>query len=106
MVWVWEDPELVPLAQCRYDVGVEVPEKTRCDGEVFLQEMPPMTVAALPIVGSIHLEQRGLDWLYGTWLPNSRREPASLPGFEAWHGRPFEDGDAHFALDIQIPIES
>ena len=103
--WMWEDPEIVPLTQCRYDVGVEVPLGTRTSGEVFLQEMPAMAVAVLTIVGDIEREQRGLDWLYGTWLPSSRREPAALPSFEAWHGRPFADGFSHFALDIHLPVQ-
>ena len=39
----WDDPEIVPLEKCRYDVGLEVPEGTVGDGEVSITD-----VSALP----------------------------------------------------------
>ncbi|MEO1234359.1 MAG: AraC family transcriptional regulator [Myxococcota bacterium] len=99
----WEDPEIVPLAQCRYDVGVEVPEDAPLDGvsEVRFAEMK---VAELSLAGPIDLEMRALDWMYRTWLPNSGFVPAHLPAFEAWEGEPFAHGMEHFALRIQLPV--
>lgn len=102
--WMWEDPTLVPLEQCRYDAAVEVPADTPVDEGVTLQRFGPMRVARLTVEGDILLEQRALDWLYGTWLPRSGYEPAPLPCFEAWHGRPFAHGVEHFALDLHLPI--
>ena len=102
--WMWENPDLVPLAQCRYDVAVEVPEGTAVQGSVALQHMPAMMVAELALAGDIGLEQRALDWLYGTWLPRCGREPGDLPCFEAWNGRPFAHGFEHFELAIHVPL--
>jgi hypothetical protein len=35
-------------------------------GEVSVTEFPAMKLAELDIAGPIDLEQRALDWLYGT----------------------------------------
>lgn len=102
--WMWENPDLVPLADCRYDIGLVVPAEVRAPAPFHRLEVPAMTVARVSVRGSIELEQRCLDWLYGTWLPRSGHEPAPWPTFEIWHGRPFAHGIEHFELDIELPI--
>lgn len=100
----WEDPEIVPLDKCRYDVGVEVPVGTCGEGEVSLTTFPPFEVAEIDIAGSIELELRALDWLFRTWLPSSGYAPAHQPMFEAFNGRPFAHGSEYFEFRIQLPI--
>ena len=100
----WEDPDIVPLEHCRYDVGVEVPPGTAGGGEVGTYEFEAMLVAELAISGSIDLEQRALDWLLLTWLPHSGYAPANQPTFEAWRGLPFAHGMHHFELRLLLPI--
>ena len=100
----WEDPEIVPLEQCRYDVGLEVPDHAGADGEVSLTTFPACRVAEIALAGPIELEMRALDWLYRSWLPASGYAPAHLPGFEAWNGRPFAHGMEHFEIRIQLPV--
>ena len=102
--YMWEDPDIVPLDKCRYDVGVEVPEGTSVPGDLGLQVFPTMRVAEITLDGPIDLEQRALDWLYGTWLPGSRFAPDHQPCFEAWHGLPFADGMERFRLAVQLPV--
>lgn len=101
--YMWEDPEIVALEDCRYDVAVVVDE-CKVEGEIGRFEFPAMRVAEVDIRGSIELEQRALDWLFRTWLPQSGHVPADLPAFEAWHGRPFAHGYEHFELSCQLPI--
>lgn len=102
---MWDEPELVPLEKCRYDVGLEVPDEAMLDAP-FLNEQryAEMTVAELDFAGSIEREVRAFEFLYGTWLPRSGREPAHLPCFEAWNGLPFAHGDAHFDLRLHLPL--
>ena len=100
----WEDPEIVPLEQCRYDVGLEVPAITRGEGEVSMTDFPSLQVAEVEIAGSVELELRALDWLFRTWLPNSGYAPGHQPMFEAFNGRPFASGMEHFELRIHLPI--
>lgn len=100
----WEDPEIVPLELCRYDVAVELPETATVDGEVSETRLPPMEVAELDIAGPIDLELRALHWLYGSWLPHSGFVPDHQPCFEAWVGEPFAHGATHFELHLQLAV--
>lgn len=100
----WEDPEIVPLEQCRYDVGVEIPAGVRVEGEVGATEFAAMTLAEVAIAGPIELEMRAIEWLYKTWLPASGYVPDHQPGFEAWQGEPFAHGREHFELRVQVPV--
>lgn len=100
----WEDPEIVPLDKCRYDVGVVVPGTTLADGEVSITTFAPCLIAEIEIAGAIDLELRALQWLYFTWLPRSGYAPAHAPAFEAWNGRPFAHGMEHFELRVQLPV--
>lgn len=101
----WDDPEIVALADCRYDVGLELPAGVGVAGdEVSVTTFGAMTVAEVAIAGSIDLELRAFDWLYRTWLPISGYVPDHQPGFEAWNGEPFAHGGEHFELRIQLPI--
>ena len=100
----WEDPTIVALEQCRYDVGLEVPDGTEVGGEIGKLELPAMQVAEIEVRGAIDLEQRAIDYLFGTWLPHSPWVPAPFPVFEAWIGRPFAHGNEHFELKVQLPV--
>lgn len=102
--YMWDDPEIVAMKDCRYDVGVVAPE-VEPEGAVGRFEFPAMTVASLAVRGSIHLEMRAIDYIYRTWLPASGYVPADLPGFEAWIGKPFAHGLEYFELFVEIPIE-
>lgn len=100
----WDDPEVVPLEKCRYDVGLEIPERVDVAGEVSTTRFPAMKVAELEIRGSIELEMRAIDWIFTTWLPTSGWAPASQPCFEVWNGRPFAHGMTHFELRMHLPV--
>lgn len=99
----WENPELVPLEQCRYHAAVEA-ERFTPRGEIGRFRFPPMTVAQVEVRGGIDLELRALQWLYGTWLPRSGYVPDDHPSFEAWIGRPFANGFERFEIFVQLPI--
>lgn len=100
----WEDPEIVPLEKCRYDVGLEIPDSADVDEDISVTEFDAMTVAELEMKGSIELEMRALQWIYTSWLPASGMAPDHQPGFEAWNGLPFAHGMEHFDLKLQLPV--
>jgi AraC family transcriptional regulator len=100
----WDDPEIVPLEKCRYDVGLEIPDTVAIGGEVSVTTFPPMTVAEVEIKGSIELEMRAIDWMYTTWLPHSGHAPANQPAFEVWNGKPFAHGMEYFELWMHLPV--
>lgn len=101
--YMWDEPEIVALADCRYDVAVVV-DAVEPAGEIGRFDFPPMRVAEVTVRGDIALEARAIDWLYKTWLPRSGHVPDDQPAFEAWAGRPFAHGDTHFELACQLPV--
>jgi len=62
-----------------------------------------MIVAQVEIRGGLDLELRALQWLFGTWLPQSGYVPDDHPCFGAWIGRPFAHGTEYFELQAQLP---
>ena len=102
--YMWDEPEIVALADCRYDVALVV-DDVRPAGEIGRFDFPPMRVAEVVLSGDIALEARAIDWLYKTWLPLSGYVPDDQPAFEAWIGRPFAHGNAHFELACQLPVK-
>lgn len=102
--YTWDDPEIVPMSKCRYDVGLEIPAEAFTGSSVGRLELPSMLVAEIEVNGSIEEEQTSIDWLYKTWLPRSGYVPANLPAFEAWEGLPFANGTEHFELRLQLPV--
>lgn len=102
--YMWDDPEVVPMDMCRYDIGVEIPQRIPPDGEVGCVELAAMKVAQIPVLGGVDLELRALDWIFRTWLPASGFVPDHQPCFEAFRGLPFAHGDEYFELDAQIPV--
>jgi AraC family transcriptional regulator len=100
----WEDPEIVALEQCRYDVGLELPDGVDVRGEMSVVELPAMKLAEIDVAGPIDLEMRAIDWMYRTWLPASGWAPDHQPGFEAWNGEPFAHGVTHFDLRLQLAV--
>jgi len=73
--YMWEEPEIVALKDCRYDVALVV-DDVETAGE-----------------------------LYKTWLPRSGFVPDDQPAFEAWIGRPFAHGNEHFTIACQLPLK-
>jgi len=100
----WDSPDVVAPERCRYDVGLVVPESTIVRGGPSVVRFPAMTVAEVAIKGSLELETRVVDWLYGTWLPRSGYTPAHHPMFEAWDGEPFAHGMTEFHLRVHLAV--
>lgn len=102
--YMWEDPDIVALENCRYDAAVEV-DDVRPDGRIGRFEFPAMRVAEVRIAGGLELETRACDWLFESWLPHSGYVPDDLPSFEAWIGRPLAHGMEHFTIACQLPVK-
>ena len=101
----WDDPEVVALDDCRYDVAVVVPPDVRVDEGVSQTTLPRMLAATVAIVGDVQLELRAIDWLYRTWLPLSGYLPGA-PAMEVWDGDPVPDADGRYRLRVTLPLLS
>ncbi len=105
--WVgyqFENPTTSKLADCRYYIAVAA-DHFSPKGDIGKVVFPAFTVAEITIKGDVELELNALQWLYGTWLPNSRYVPDDQPAFEAFIGKPFAHGDDYFELNIHLPIK-
>jgi AraC family transcriptional regulator len=102
--YMWDEPEIVALANCRYDAALVV-SAVSAEGEIGRFDFPPMRVAEVVVRGDIALETRAIDWLYTTWLPHSGYIPDDHPAFEAWIGLAYAHGNAHFELAFQLPVK-
>ncbi|MBZ0112230.1 MAG: AraC family transcriptional regulator [Thermoanaerobaculia bacterium] len=105
--YMWDDPKVVALNDCRYDVAVACPEPPPArsmPGDVGLHRFPGMLVAEVAMDGGIDVEMRLFDWVYRVWLPTSGYLPDDQPCFEAWTGRPFAHGLERFELAVQLPV--
>ena len=101
--YMWEEPEIVALPNCRYDAALVVVDVEPA-GEIGRFEFPPMRVAEVVVRGDLALEARAIDWLYKTWLPGSGYVPDDQPAFESWIGRPYAHGDEYFEIACQLPV--
>jgi len=105
--YMWDEPEIVAMKDCRYDAAVVLPEghAFQPEGEVGRFDFPALRVAEVTVHGDLALEARAIDWLYRTWLPASGCMPDDQPAFEAWVGRPYAHGEAYFEIACQIPVK-
>jgi AraC family transcriptional regulator len=107
--YMWDEPEIVALAKCRYDVALVLDHANDANrieptGEIGRFQFPPMRVAEVIVRGDLALETRAIDWLYETWLPQSGYIPDDQPNFEAWIGIPFAHGNEYFEIAVQLPV--
>lgn len=99
----WDNPEITALEDCVYHIAVEA-ERFTPRGEIGRFKFPPMTVAEVELCGTVELELRALQWLYGEWLPQSGFVPDDQPGFEAFKGRPLAWGPEYYELYAHLPV--
>jgi AraC family transcriptional regulator len=108
--YLWDEPEIVALEKCRYDVALVVDGVADAvsylapEGEIGRLEFSAMRVAEVIVRGDLALEARVIDWLYKSWLPKSGYVPDDQPPFEAWIGKPFAHGNEYFEIAVQLPV--
>jgi AraC family transcriptional regulator len=102
----WDDVEVTPPDQIRYDVAAGVPPDTDGGPGVALRTWPAFVAAAAPARGTLARVARVWDHLYHEWLPSSRLEPRDLPAFE-WHRDwPHTLASDRWDLDCCVPVRA
>jgi AraC family transcriptional regulator len=97
-----DDPEVTPLARCRYDIGCVVPPTTRGGGGVSVRALPGGTYVEARASGAAADVARTWDRLFAEWLPRSGYEPADGPGIEQFVASP--DFDRWDGLDVVLAL--
>ena len=102
----YDDPASVPEAELRARAAIVAPSQIAIDAP-----LEPITIAAGPYAMLRHkgpyADMRGAyDWLYGTWLPQSGREPADAPCLEEYLNTPRDTPPAELISDIYLPLRA
>jgi AraC family transcriptional regulator len=99
-----DDPDVTPLALCRYDFCLSVPEHWQSEGEISTRRFPACQIAYIRCKGDIFKVDRAWQYLFNYWLPRSHYQPDNLPALEIYRRQPFELGWEIYDLDCAIPI--
>ncbi|MBI5258887.1 MAG: AraC family transcriptional regulator [Burkholderiales bacterium] len=100
-----DDPSITPPSQCRYDAGVEVPERFVPSGDATVQQLPGGRYAVARFRGTSSEIERAWPWLLGQWLPASGYQADDRPCFE--RQGPGDEGGGPglpFTCDICVPL--
>lgn len=99
-----DDPDITPLALCRFDWCLRVPEGWQAAGQIGITRLPACEIAAVRCQGGVDLEARAFGHLFRSWLPRSRYQPANLPAMEIYRRQPAELGWETYDMDCAVPI--
>lgn len=100
----WDDPDVVPAASCRYDLGVTVDVRGPAPPASTVRWVPSGRVAALRVRGDLAAVDAAWQALYRSWLPASAYVRASMPAMEWFHADPAPSGWTQWDLDCLVPV--
>ncbi len=99
-----DDVETTPAEQYRMEFGIRVPDETRGEGRILIDQIWGGQYAIVPVQGDIHRVAQAWDFLYRDWLPRSGMLPIDFPAIEIFVKGPEEIGWEQFDLEIGIPV--
>lgn len=102
----WDDVEITPPDQIRYDFASSVPDGVEGRGEIVVRDLPELEVVAAHAEGDLSRVARVWDHLYRSWLPSSAYEPANLPPFEWYRRWPSRLDESSWDLDCCIALRA
>ena len=100
----YDDPSSVAEADLRSRAAVIVAAKTAIDVPLESVTIRGGEYAVLRHKGPYADMRLSYEWLYGTWLPKSGREPADAPCVEEYLNTPRDTPPADLISDIHLPL--
>lgn len=101
----WDDPEVTPPEKIRYDCCVTVDDSFEPEGELGAQVIPGGEHAKVVLRGSYEHLPEVYQWLCGSWLPTSGREPGNAPPFEIYVNSVAEVAPEDLVTEIYLPLK-
>lgn len=102
----FDDPGQVPESELRSAACLSVPEPvTDAEAGVETFRIPGGPCATLRHVGPYSDLGTPYAWLYGTWLPQSGREPADQPSYEDYLNDPSTTPPDELVTVIHVPLK-
>ena len=99
-----DDPDLVPLEQCRYDFCCTVPANMKRAPGIGRTTLPASQWASIHCTGDLTAVEGAWTYLFRDWLPRSGWQAAPLPAMEIFRERPEIIGWDRFDLDCCLPV--
>lgn len=101
-----DDPEITPLAQCRYDFALAVEDDVRPGRGLLATVRPAGWWAVHAVEGDIAAVDRAWNLLFKRWLPGAGYELRDEAAEEVYRRTPADIGWERFDLLCCIPIEA
>jgi len=102
-----DSPEAVPLAQCRFNACIRVPEGTEASAGILVGRLG--SEGKYACMSFVRRDPRyaeaffgGIEYLYKSWLPDSGYVPADSPFLEFY--REEEPGKGKLMVDFCVPL--
>lgn len=99
-----DDPDLTPLARCRYDFMVELPDDFVPPPRFAFVERPAGLWAVAPVKGDLAAVDRAWSMLFKSWLPASGLDLRDAPVEEVYRQLPEDIGWSAFDLECCVPV--
>jgi AraC family transcriptional regulator len=101
----YDDPAAVEPRALRSHAGFVLDETAAMPAGLDEVRLAPGPAAVLHFKGPYAGLQAGYDYLYGTWLPTSGREPADAPVYEVYLNGPSDVPPEELLTDIVVPLK-
>lgn len=100
-----DNPEITPLAKCRYDLCITLDAPDRPEGEIGTATIPAGRYAVHHCQGDIQAFERAWNYFFKVWFPQSGYRPACQPAMEIYRTRADAVGWDYFDIDCCVPID-
>lgn len=101
-----DDPNAVPEGDLRSFAGLSLRDGADVPEGLEEQRIEAGPIAQLRFKGPYSGLKEAYDYLFGTWLPGSGREPADRPSYEVYRNMPADTEPADLITDICLPLKS
>lgn len=101
----YDDPSAVPEADLRSKAGAVLASSPELRPPFEYTDIKGGEYAVLRHKGPYAGISAAYNWFYGTWLPESGRETADVPGFEDYLNSPQDTAPNDLLTDIYMPLK-
>lgn len=100
----YDDVTTVPAAKLRSRAAAVMTQAIHVEAPFEQTDIAGGEYALLRHKGPYADMKAAYDWLYGQWLPQSGREPASVPTIEEYLNSPRDTPPTELLSDIYLPL--
>jgi len=101
----YDNPDITPMAKCRYDACISIGEKVPPEGPVSVKEFPGGMYAVYRYRGKPAELGKVFKSLMSEWFPTSGYQPGDAPCLEFYYNDPDKDPKGEATADICMPVK-